>query len=244
MKASAVVSIFPLPRFRPAAVFFIACGVFTFQGVAGTVIVGLGGTKNFFPFGLKDDGTAYYNGEYQQIYDADRFPGASLITQIGFTASSGLSAVNVTYNLSVGLGVTERTSDSPGSDFASGFTPVFSGSTVAHITMPSDDFDFLLPLTTPFLYDPALGNLLLDINVFSATGPANLLPRLTFRVDDQQGSMSLVFLSNGSVSAEAHNGLITQFTVNPVPEPTTAGMLLLGAALCVPRRVHAPFRSF
>src|SRR4030095_8395408 len=61
-------------------------------------------------------------------------------------------------------------------------TLIFDGTsrlTTANLPGPGDTrqfdivlFDILFPVTKPFLYDPAAGNLLLDLQIVSSSGPS------------------------------------------------------------------------
>ncbi|HZJ15393.1 MAG TPA: PEP-CTERM sorting domain-containing protein [Chthoniobacteraceae bacterium] len=147
------------------------------------------------------------------------------------------------YTLTIGLGVTARTPLSPGTGFATGATTVFNGTAETRITMAREDFDLTITLDTPFLYDPALGNLLLDITVVSATKPNNGDTYGYFAYATGTNDLARIYNGRSGVVAENARGLVTQFTVNPVPEPATAALLFLGTAFCIPRRVRASLRS-
>ncbi len=142
---------------------------FTATSRAGTIVTGGVSGGNDRPFGFQKSLTAAYPGRYQQIYRAGFFPGVTWITQIAFREYQGLGDADATYTLSIGLGVTARTVAAPGTGFASGAATVFNGTASAHITASTQDFDLTFTLDTPFLYDPARGNLLLDIAMVSAT---------------------------------------------------------------------------
>jgi hypothetical protein len=91
-------------------------------------------------------------------------------------------------------------------------------------------FDIEWPLTTPFLYDPRAGNLLLDFQASSGSGMA-------IRRDAVMGDPTVNFVAAlGSATAPTGNvlgfGFVTQFTVEPIPEPSTCLLaIILTAAL-------------
>ena len=100
------------------------------------------------------------------------------------------------------------------------------------------NFDIIMTFTTPFLYDPSMGNLLVE---FRSTG---LFAPVAF---DQQSAIgdSVSFISGGIDSPTANfvitGGLVTQFTFSPtaVPEPATLMLMgtgLVGVAAIVKRR--------
>lgn len=86
----------------------------------------------------------------------------------------------------------------------------------------------MIPLTTPFFYNPNEGNLLLDIRNYSGG--------LTFFLDAQSSSgdpISQVFglgveNSLGDLSTA---GLVTRFDVVAVPEPSALQLVVLGGAV-------------
>jgi len=87
-------------------------------------------------------------------------------------------------------------------------------------------FDFT---ANPFVYNPAAGNLLLDIKVFNG---ANTSP---FDAVDVAGdSVSSVFAYGNPMPTSGQPsslGLATLFAVQAVPEPGTVSLLLLGLGM-------------
>jgi hypothetical protein len=78
-------------------------------------------------------------------------------------------------------------------------------------------FDIVFPFTTPFLYDPAAGNLLLDMQ-FSANGEA-------IRADVVSGNSAVNKVVNTSSSAATTGGFgfpaqVIQFAFEPPPKVT------------------------
>jgi hypothetical protein len=96
------------------------------------------------------------------------------------------------------------------------------------------DFDIVVNLQTPFLYDPGAGNLLLDVRNFggglSTFFDAQLAPGdAVSRVFTGYNGVGDVNSPTGTADSV---GLVTQFHFQPVPEPS--GVLLsaiLSAAL-------------
>ena len=131
---------------------------------ATTIVVGVGELffDNLFPF------NPIYTGQYQQIYSASAFSQPFLIFTISFQTGFDNSAQQATYDFTLSLGTTSRSPGNPGSTYSGTFTPVFSGIVLVNFTNPGN-FDFNIPLSTPFLYNPALGNLLMDVVIHSAT---------------------------------------------------------------------------
>jgi hypothetical protein len=94
-------------------------------------------------------------------------------------------------------------------------------------------------LSNPFFYDPARGNLLLDIKVFSGASTAPF-----DAVNVSSDSVSSVFAYDRTfptVGQLNSLGLATRFAVQPVPEPSSFVLLVLslaGGCLVVRRRGH------
>jgi hypothetical protein len=208
-----------------------SCISFTVTGLCGqlgmaqgTIIVGTYYDKDTIPFGVTGGGTAAYIGEYQQIYASSAFSSPILISKIAFSEVNP-GSLTAAYNLSIGLGDTTRTPPSPGTNFETGFTTVFSGSLSAVFTPATNDFDLLINLSTPFYYNPEQGNLLLDVVVSSATGD-----NVVFALDES-GSMGRLWTRSGSIVAQPDWGLVTQFTI--VPEPSPSWLLFLGSGVLI-----------
>ena len=90
------------------------------------------------------------------------------------------------------------------------------------------DFDIVIALSTSFFYDPAAGDLLLDVRNFGGGlttqfDAASSVGDSISRVNDQSpdGVNDLI----GSTDSTA---LITQFTITPIPEPSTLALFALG----------------
>ena len=91
-------------------------------------------------------------------------------------------------------------------------------------------FDYVFRFTTPFLYDPAAGNLLVDLQIV-ANGSA-----LTFDTVSGDPAIGKVFAFGSSTAAtgDLQFSHPTQFTF--VPEPTVAVSVLSGLGLLVAKR--------
>jgi hypothetical protein len=209
-----------------------SCISFTVTGLCGqlgmaqgTITIGTNHAEDWIPFGVIGGGAAY-TGEYQQIYANSVFSSPILISKIAFSEVNP-GPLTATYNLSIGLGTTSRTPDSPGTSFETGFTTVFSGSLSPVFTPATNDFDFLINFSAPFYYNPAQGNLLLDVTIVSATGND-----VAFGLDSSPNMGRLMLNTTGSsVVSKSDWGLVTQFTI--VPEPSPSLLLLLGSGVLI-----------
>ena len=127
--------------------------------------------------------TAPFNNisRYQQIFDAAQFTtltGPQLITQIAFRpdSSQATSFSHTFSSIQFDLSTTSVAVSSLNSTFASNVgandTVVYNGALTFTTTNTlgvgtAKQFDLIVNLTTPFLYNPGAGNLLLDIRNFS-----------------------------------------------------------------------------
>lgn len=208
---------------------------------ADTVVIGGTNLSNCYPFG-----NCGYMGRYQQFYDASRFSGPVLITQIAF-ASGSLNASSssgpATYNFTLSLSNTSATPSSFSASYVANhganFTTVFSGPFTATLSAINfgPTFDVVINLTTPFLYVPGQGNLLLEVNVLSSSGPQNFFwaGDTSFLTGRNYNGVPNIDNGNGvgpSGGSAANFGLLTRFTTSPAatPEPTTLLLLSTGLA--------------
>jgi hypothetical protein len=146
---------------------------------AATLVIGANNDLTRYPFG-RDPGAASAafpdfgnGGVYQQVFSSTAFPGPVTITQIALASKSNLTSGPgiATYDLSVGLSSTAvgpgGLSTTLGANRGADFAEVFSGVHIAAITA-NDQFDVIIDVT-PFRYDPANGNLLLEVRFNAPT---------------------------------------------------------------------------
>jgi hypothetical protein len=185
-------------------------------GSASVVDVGNpGDVVNSIPFGSTVWGT-----EYQQVYNSSDFSGAITITQIIFldttdpggqtdggtftlslsTTSAQVGALNLS-NLSANIGTAN--------------TVVYSGSLPALA-----NGELVINLTTPYTYNPAQGNLLLDVTASNQTAGGAFLNAVD-TADSGPGdlfSRAWTYAADYPV-ADSDEGLVTDFTVSTTPLP-------------------------
>ena len=226
--------------------------LFTSTSHAGTISYGNPTTAYFSVLGVTPDNAPTQTAEFQQIYASSGFKSAVMITQIAFMSATNGKAVEAIYHLTLSLGVTKKTPYSTANTFATGLTPVLSGDIPVHFTAASKDYDMVIDLPTPFYYNPAWGNLLLDIVRPDAVGEGYSTRSAYFCTDLKTNVMGMtsvyetgrhgydgqIYFDPGIAATEPLKGLVTQFTTAPVPEPATAALLALGAALCGGRRAR------
>jgi hypothetical protein len=201
--------------------------------MAGTIVVGQPAdayTGNCFPFGCA------YSGEYQQVYTHSLFSGPIKITGLEFfnTAyNSGATAMNSgTWDISLSTTSADwnTLSSTYASNIGTGNTLVFSG----NLSQPWTFGDTLnIAFSSPFNYNPASGNLLMDVNVSGASAPGGNLYFDTngYNYGGFNGNTSLGRVYYGSVNSGY--GLVTGFTTatstTATPEP--ASLLLFASGL-------------
>lgn len=203
-----------------------AAALFSTAASAGTITIGGPGdanSGNCFPFGCTT-----WAPQYQQVYGSSNFSGTITIKDLVFYNNNlpGGSLNTGTYTIDLsqtsaavdGLNLTNLSSNIGGHDVT-----VFSGS------LPALAGGMLtIALSTPYTYNPADGNLLLDINGSGLTGGGIYL-------DADNGSAGGVFsraMTPGCCTGTSDWGLVTGFTIGGgVPEPATWAAMLLGLGM-------------
>jgi hypothetical protein len=191
---------------------------------------------NSFPFNTTTH-------RYQQVYTTAEFgslPGPVFITQLAFRLDRGAVTFSSTIpNVQIDLSTTARSVEGPNllsNNFANnvgadnvtvrtGPLSIASSSAVPPLATTPRAFDILIPLTTPFRYDPAAGNLLLDVRVLQAAQTS------FFDAVNEADNVARVWVNdvNAAIGSVDSAGLITQFTY-VVPEPASAALGALSVA--------------
>lgn len=198
------------------------------------------GTGNCDPFGCP---TFFGLGTYQQVYLSSAFPDTISIQGLTFFEAqvlNGAAPASGSFTLSFSY-----TSFAPGdlnlanpeANVSWGYEEFFSG-TLPSLT-PKGTGDELIINGTPFVYDPADGNLLLTVTV---NGASNSTPPLYLN-EAQCGPQTTCPNGVSVVSSSAYfgttnggnqsGGLVTGFDYAPgsaVPEPGSWSLVLAGMA--------------
>ncbi|HEY1886101.1 MAG TPA: PEP-CTERM sorting domain-containing protein [Roseiarcus sp.] len=186
---------------------------------ASALVIGAPATGgNFIPFGS----IAGYP-EYQQLYAAADFSGPITIDDLEFftVPDSGTGTPNpgvFTISLSTTSAQVNALSTTLSSNLGSNNTAVYDA------TLPAVQSGVLtIILTTPFTYNPANGNLLIDLVETTpyTGGPA-------FEFNGASGGLFSGGYSGQTIPVTNDSGLVTGFST--VPEPPTWAMMLLGFA--------------
>ena len=196
---------------------------------AASLIVGLpGSTGNAFPFGGGFAMGGAVSTRYQQAYAAGDFSSISapfLITSVDFLDGTGKLAPS-TYSLyfsTITAGI-DTLSDVNFDSNRGADNTLFATLTLTGTAPPTLTFS-----GTPFFYDPAHGNLLMDIVVSPGGVDAN----------SGFGASYLASSNAFGIFSRYHNfgnstigwGLVTQFDYQVVPEPSVTGLICLAVLL-------------
>ena len=214
-----------------------------------------GGTDFIFPFDIGEWFGSALPGtmRYQQMYNATQFATGGFITEIRFRpdAISNGAFSSTLPSVRIDLSTTSAAETTLSTTFASNVgannVTVFGGLTGGALALSSaftgpaggpKAFDIVITLTTPFFYNPAFGNLLMDVRNFGGGITDNF-----DAVRTSGDGVSIVATSQresgvNSTTADFTDslGLVTAFTVVPTPEPSIFAMQTLGAVSLLARR--------
>lgn len=222
---------------------FLATGIVSETASAVTVVVpnsqaaSEGDSANAFPFNISSYFPPIPSMRYQQVLQSSEFGafnGPAIITQIAFRPDAvyGNAFSSVLPSVQIDLSTTSAAPDALSPTFASNVgadaTPVFNGSLPLSSAFAGPaggpmSFDIVVNLTTPFFYDPAAGNLLLDVRNFGG-GSTTFFDIQNTSSDSTSRVFSTVSGNVDNPSGEATSaGLITRFTGSPIPAFSCVG---------------------
>lgn len=194
-----------------------------------SLIIGATAGGNCYPFGCNDSGLSVGQSiHYQQIYSNTEFTGPINIESLTFFSSllpGNILSGNYTFHLSTAavslFAMSTTLADNIGADNAL----FFSGS------LGTGSLAFTVT-GTPFSYDPALGDLLLDIVVNDQDNVPNSGNN---GYNDAVGSPITVtqrgFAVGNSGAIVGTGALVTGFNVTPVSVPVPGTLALVGLCL-------------
>jgi hypothetical protein len=207
-----------------------------------------GDINNGYPFNLSLFGLS--SMRYQQVYDSSQFSslgGPVLINQILFRpdAFSGAAFSSTLPSIQIDLSTTSATPASLSTTFANnvgaddrvvfGAGPLSLSSSFTGPPGGPKAFDIVINLTTPFLYNPANGNLLMNVRNFSGGGTTQF-----DAVTPGSGGSVTERVWIGDVNSLTGNydlgsaGMVTEFGFHSVvPEPSTLLSAVSGVLACL-----------
>ncbi|SRR6266568_1812685 len=198
----------------------------------------VGDSANLLPFGGIGAGVSL---RYQQAYGSSAFSPigqGGLITALGFRVVSGGALAEPLPDIQIDFSTTSKPVDGLSTTFAANVggddtVVVARGPLGMQNNNPNapPGFGVLVNLTTPFFYNPAAGNLLMDVRYYqlrssgfptdydASTSSGDTVSRVyAFNVADASGLADTI-------------GLVTGFVVTPVPEPGSGILLLAGLSV-------------
>jgi hypothetical protein len=232
---------------KKTAVFFcflMASSLAYADTTVGTLNVG-----NCDPFMCNDSGTSFGQSiDFQQVFAASAFSGITTINTISWYFDSGAGGTSTilggAYTAYLGY------SNNPVNGLTSTLTNnVKSETLLGTATVPAGGVNYGPTLTLsgfpPFVYDPTVAPLLLEIVVSNQDNVANGTGN-GFNEADDSGSVTSRAYCTTNVGCFADSiGLVTTFggtTTSTVPEPANLVLLgssLLGLALVLRRKLSA-----
>lgn len=259
----------PCRRYVALAIGVLAALIGAPRGAAAdTILIGAPQTdQSFIPFGgvSQELITAIVNGEtprYQQVYDASSFENTPIridaitffenSTQVnqagplgGNTCSFAASPAPCgTFTIRLGISTAGPNLLNPAFDSNyTGNLKLFAADVLLSDNLSGGSLTFTNTTGSAFIYDPSVGDLLVDIQVGDFSSIADLtqgLNELTFQASQDVGDPDYWTTDNWNGNDNTSFGLVTEFGFF-VPEPSTA--LLFGAGLsALGLRRRRPFR--
>ena len=206
----------------------------------GTVVVVPNGFGNVEGNSSMSDPISSSSFRYQQVFSASQFANPGFINSIWFRLD-GATANNPL--LFFGGGSVTLSTVPVGPD---GLSPVFANNVgVNAVTIFSGGFSFggtsepgAMPqafhqtfgATTPFFYNPAQGNLLMEIRGVSGQvfTPGSLDAQSVLGDSITRVFAASAFAASGTADTL---GLVTRFDMTVIPEPATWSIILMGGAM-------------
>jgi hypothetical protein len=200
-----------------------------------SVVIGVNNDLNIFPFGGPVAGAGT---RYQQAYASADFTGPITITGIDFFgAAVGQPYYSGTYTLSLST-ITAGIDTLSTTNFDANVGPDNQLFAVSPISGTQPDNTTLTFTGAPFLYNPANGNLLLDIQISGANGT---FAGASFEADDSATGIFSRYQDFGAGFTGI--GLVTEFDFTATPEPGSLVFLGCGLLAIALRFARCPNRA-
>ena len=214
--------------------------------IAAPNVYNIGVVEVFGPFSQFSTPPTITSMRYQEVYASDQFSGINqgggFITGVGYRIISGgwpLQPGGVIPKLQIDLSTTSKGPDGLSTVFAEnvgadnrivvGPKPVYIGQNT-----PGDPtgLGVFIRFDNPFFYDPAQGNLLMDVRNIEAPGFVNSAGAFA-GIEKMGDSISSVVGSDVSATTGFRGtlGMTTAFVVEPIPEPSTLMLMVVALPL-------------
>jgi hypothetical protein len=214
---------------------------FAFGGAAVRAdTIGVANSENCYPFTCNDSGIGTGQSiEYQQVYSKTAFSGPIAITWLtffnSFAESHGFAGGPVlTGNYDISFSVTSAPvnglSSTLTNNIGTSLVTFFNGSLGGPV--PGNTFTIT---GTPFAYNPANGNLLMDVVVTNQPNVPNTGSNGYFDLDNTGSKTSRAFSVTNQTPSSDSAGLVTGFNTI-TPEPSSALLICGGVLAMIIRR--------
>jgi hypothetical protein len=228
-----------MQKMAMAATAALLLGLATQAVQAAPITIGVASSGNCYPFMCNDSGSS--NGpsiQYQQVYAAGAFPGPTTITSETFYSdfaqqfggTNTLLGGTYVFSLSTTAAPVNGLSGTLSANIGADNTQVLSV-TIASGGVPFGT-SYTFVNTTAFVYDPAAGNLLLNIQVSDQDNVPNGSGNSYNDADYSGAQTSRAYGFNGSDDAVDTDSvaLVTTFNAEStaVPEPSSLLMIVGG----------------
>lgn len=181
------------------------------------ITVGVANTGNCYPFMCNESGVSEgVSTRYQQVYSASAFNGVTEISSLSFSYAEQFGGPSTVLpgNYQVSLSTTRASLGGLSAELASNVgadnTQIFNGALGGVDASPS----FTIGSSTPFVYDPARGNLLVDIIVTNQRVQPNDGPNGTngyIDADSTGAQMTRALVRTSLGPTVDSSGLVTVF---------------------------------
>jgi len=181
---------------------------------------------------------------YQQVYAASDFgaipTGGAFITGIAFSAdaTAQLPFIAIVRSIQISFSTTLGAPDALNTMFSQNLGPdatvVLEPRALGLSALPGSgtSFGMEIPFDHPFFYNPAVGNVLMDVKNYMGLDPLPIGFTFPGPMDAEQSGDSISALAsldvNALVGVQTTRGLVTRFMIAPVPEPGSLSLMLLG----------------